>query len=112
MWPKAIAPIKSKGIKKSRPQIKLAIAFPLVSAFATGAGAVPAPGITADPSETTRPQARQNLSSAVTLFPHPSQNDAIQPPVVRQVSFGGAQKIARNILSVRLGVNLQVNLCN
>jgi hypothetical protein len=111
MWPKTIAPIKSKGIKKSRPQIKLAIAFPLVSAFATGAGAVPAPGITAEPSETTLPQARQNLSSAATLFPHPSQNDAIQPPGVRRI-FSAAQKIARNILSVRLGVNLQVNLCN
>ena len=102
---------KEQGDKEKQTADQTGNRFPLVSAFATGAGAVLAPGITPAPSETTLPQPRQNLSSADKLFPHPSQNDAIQPPVVRRVSSGGAE-IARNILSVRLGVNLQVNLCN
>jgi hypothetical protein len=67
------------GRKKNTPQIRLAIAFPLVAA-GTGATLVAA-GLVAE----ALPQTRQNLSFAETsaessadkVFPQPSQNEAM-----------------------------------
>src|ERR1035437_823202 len=84
-WPNTMAATKSNGIKNNSPQIRLTMAFPLVSALPSGAGALIG-GAAAEPAEATRPQARQNLSSAVMLFPQPAQNDAMQPPGARNVA--------------------------
>ncbi len=72
-------------MKNNSPQTRLTMAFPLVSALPSGAGAL-IDGVTAEPADATRPQTRQNLSSAVMLFPQPAQNDAIHPPGARNIA--------------------------
>jgi len=106
---KITAAIANGRMTKSSPQIRLAMAFPLVSPGPTGDELLA--GMTAEPVRTSLPQTRQNLSSALTLLPQPAQNEAtpyLQRSNVRSVAFRGAQKFARNILSVRLAVNAQV----
>src|SRR5579863_3868339 len=73
-----IAAIADGGKRKNIPQIRLAIAFPLVAAGIAGAGAPLADG-PPGPASVTRPHTRQNLSSAVTLLPQPAQKEAIYP---------------------------------
>jgi hypothetical protein len=78
-----MAATKRKGTKNNSPQIRLTIAFPLVSLPTAGAGSG---AVTAEPAEGWRPQTRQNLSSAVMLFPQPAHNDAMHPPSTRNVA--------------------------
>jgi hypothetical protein len=59
------------GRKKNTPQIRLAIAFPLVAAGT--AATLVAAGLVAE----ALPQTRQNLSSTNKVFPQPSQNEAM-----------------------------------
>jgi hypothetical protein len=63
-------------MKNNSPQTRLAIAFPLVFSI-PGA---PLEVGTAESADAIRPQTRQNLSSAVMLFPHTEQNNAMHPP--------------------------------
>jgi hypothetical protein len=76
--PKTTATIEIGKKKKNSPQIRLTMAFPLVSGGPTATGEAIAGG-TGPPSETTLPQTRQNLSSAAMLFPQPAQKGAINP---------------------------------
>jgi hypothetical protein len=107
-----IAAIAKGGKMKNIPQIRLAMALPLIAGGIVGAAAPPANGPPAAAS-VTRPHTRQNLSSAVTLLPHPAQNEAIYPSRHAQSEMSlvrGAQKFARNILFVCLAVNVQVKV--
>src|ERR1700687_4382570 len=78
-WPNTIAATKRNGMKNNSPQTRLAIAFPLVCAI-PGDGGAPLADVTAESAGAIRPHTRQNLSSAVMLFPHAEQNNAMHPP--------------------------------
>jgi hypothetical protein len=66
-------------MKNNSPQTRLAMAFPLVCSIPGVAGAPLAAGM-AESADAIRPHTRQNLSSAVMLFPHAEHNNAMHPP--------------------------------
>ncbi|MFZ0773064.1 MAG: hypothetical protein WCA49_17920 [Candidatus Sulfotelmatobacter sp.] len=79
-----IAKIDNGNAKRKRPQMRLAIALPLVCAgkIAPPEGG-PSKGAVAEPAETSFPHTLQNFSPTATLFPQPEQNtlasQAMQP---------------------------------
>src|SRR5258708_5307452 len=89
--PKTTATIEIGKKKKNSPQIKLTMAFPLVCTGASETGGASLADVAAEPETAARPQRRQNLSSAVKLFPQPAQNRGIYLPA------------ARNVVSVSIG---------
>jgi hypothetical protein len=76
-----IARIDIGNVNRKRPQMKLAIALPLVCAgkIAPSAGG-PSAGAVAEPVETSFPHTLQNLSPTNTLFPQPKQNTLVRLP--------------------------------
>src|SRR5437773_642574 len=81
-----MAPMKASGTKNSSPHTMLVMAFPLVFADPAAATTGVPEGLAATFAETGLPHIRQNLSSAVMLFPQEEQNDAMHPPGTRRVS--------------------------
>src|SRR6267378_4915866 len=71
--PKMIARIDMGNTKRKSPQIRLTIAFPLVSGGAASAEFFTTGAVVAD-AGTSFPQTLQNFSPAATLFPQPEQN--------------------------------------
>jgi hypothetical protein len=99
--PRTTATIEIGKKKMNRPQIRLAIALPLVSAGAAIVGAGPAAAETA----TSFPQTRQNLSPAPTSFPQ-----LVQIRLCDLRTGGEESCLHRNFCSTLLFALLYVNL--
>jgi hypothetical protein len=90
------------GTMNSSPQMKLKIAFPLVSGESPNATPGSIRG-TAAPVCASRPQTEQKCSPSAMLLPHPRQNEIIH--FSSKLRGTTPQKIARNILFVVACVN-------
>src|ERR1700727_2598202 len=99
--------------KMNRPETRLTMAFPLVSAEAPGITDGPAGlgGPATEAAAESRPQTRQNRSPSAMLFPQAAQNEAISnlqrhcrdfPKFGRNTTLRLARRQSTRLVQVRL----------
>src|SRR5579863_442810 len=102
--PRTTATIEIGKKKMKRPQIRLAMALPLVSTGTPGAATAAGGAVASEPAASF-PQTRQNLSPAATSFPQ-----LVQSRLSDLRLCGEASCLYRNFCSTLLFALLCVNL--